>query len=633
MIESQRPAVQRGPLDDWLAVLNVETGLLILIGLVAFGVRIFELGTLPLSVSEAREALSAWRLVTQSVSTFEPVQPVSAAWYTLTSLSFWLLGASDFWARFWPMVAGVALVFAPLAFRRELGRGTTVVACALLALSPTLMAASRTADGTTLAALALALSIAGLRRGAANERGWWLTGLGLGLGLASGPRFVSGLAAGLLALIIIVFVKPHAVRAIRSGWAAFKPRLGTTLLIASLAFFWFASAGILIPSGLSAAGAALPRWLAAWSLGSAARSPWLIAETLFVYEPLLLVMGLAGLYVAFFSEIANAIAARIRLIFANRDDSSDPVTPGASANIPWQGAATVLGSVCLGSFLFGLLYVGREASDAIWVVLPLALLAGKVLAETFGGDWFESEWETVLAQAGVLFVMLVFAYFHLAGYGRGFLLFPDRPIEIRLYLAGGVLALGIFVTIMFALGWSTLSAMRGAALALGVATLIGTVGAGIGLTMWRMNNPTELWVATPTTYQLDLLMDTIYATSQRSAGKEQEIEIAVVSDPTADDLNGLLGWALRDFPKARFVDSVALADGSPIVIADSVVTDPNLTSGYLGENFPTQSRQVQTEPTLQTLINWWLFRTWPTEYSRTLTLWVRSDVHNLIQQR
>ena len=631
MIESPRPAVQRGWLDDWLAGLNVETGLLILIGLVAFGVRVFQLGALPLSATEAHESLSAWRLV--SVSAFEPAQPISAAWYTLTALTFWLLGANEFWARFWPVVAGVALVFTPLVFRRELGRAATVTAGALLALSPTLMAASRTADGTTLAALALVLLIAGLRRLATAERGGWLAGLGLGLGLASGPRFVSGLVAGLLALILIVFIKPQAARALRAGWAAIKPQLGPTLLITGLAFLGFASAGILIPSGLSAAGAALPRWLAGWSLDTATRSPWLILETLWVYEPLLIVMGLAGLYVAFLADAANAIVARVRLIFANRDDSSDPATPSATAGISWQETATVLGSIILGTLLFGLLYVGREASDALWVVLPLALLAGKVLAETFSGDWFEGEWETVLAQAGVLFVMLVFAYFNLAGYGRGFLLLPDQPIEIRVYLAGGVLALGVFVTVMFALGWSTLSAMRGAALALGLVTAIGTVGAGVGLTQWRMNTPNELWVATPTTDQLDLLMDTVYATSQRSAGKEQEIEIAVVSDRHTDDVNGLMGWALRYFPKARFVDSVALAEGSPIVIADAAVTDPKLSSGYLGESFPIQNRSQQTEPTFQTLINWWLFRAWPTVSARTLTLWVRADVHNLIQQR
>jgi hypothetical protein len=629
MIESQQPATQRGVLDDWLAGLSVETGLLILIGVIAVGLRLLRLGDLPLSASEAREALSAWRLV--SMSNYAPVQPVSAAWYTLTALTFWLLGASEFWARFWPMVAGVAIVFTPLVFRRELGRAAAVIACAVLALSPTLLATARTADGTTLAALGLVLSIAGLRRLAANEAGWWLAGLGLGLGMASGPRFVSGLAAGLFALGFVVFIKPQAARSLRAGWLAIRPRLAPTLMLTGLAFVSFASAGVLIPSGLSAAGSALPRWLAGWS-PVAARSLWLIPETLFVYEPLLVVMGLAGLYVAFLSDIGNALAGRIQLIFANRDSETDSAAPGAAAAVPWKATASILGSVIIGAILFGVLYVGRETSDAIWVVLPLALLSGKVLAETFGGDWFEGEWETVLAQAGVLFVMLVFAYFHLSGYGRGYLLVPDRPIEIRLYLAGGVLLLGIFVTVMFGLGWSGLSALRGAAVAVGAATLIGTVSAGAQLTQWRMDDPAELWVTTPTTEHLTLLMESVYATSQRSVGKEQEIELAVVGDPAADDANGLLGWAFRYFPKARFVDSVALAVGSPIVIVDSTVDDPALNSKYLGEDFPVQSRQQLTEPTFQTLINWWLYRVWPTEFSRTLTLWVRPDVHNLIQQ-
>jgi len=632
VMDSEQTNSPHGLVDDWLATLNVETGLYVLIGLLAFAIRYNLLGAAPLSTVEAREALSAARLV--SMSSLPVLQPVSAAWYTLTSLTFLLLGSNEFLARFWPMLAGVALVFTPLIFRRELGRSGALVASALLAVSPTLMAASRMADGTTLAALGLVLAVAGLRRQAEfpTGRSWILTGLGLGLALASGPHFISGVLAGLIALLVVVFIKPTAARTLRSGWALVRPQLGKTLVVTAGAFILAASGGLLIPSGLSAAGAALPLWLAGWAANTESRPIWLIPQLIFANEPLLTLLGLVGFYIAFLSGYFTAIAARLRLIFTAQSDSEIDAGLQPAPVLPWLNTAATLSATTLGGLLFCMIYVGRSASDALWVVLPLSMLAGKVIVETFAGDWFEGEWETVAAQAGVLFVMIVFAYFNLAAYGKGAILFLDRPLELRLYLAGAVLALGIFVTVMFGLGWSTLSAMRGALLAVGLALLLGTVSSGLGLTQWRSSDPNELWVSNPTNPDIALLRQTLHATSQRSTGQTDQLEVAVVSDPIRDDRNSLLGWELRGFPNAKFVDSLDLAIGSPTIIVDSAVTDPRLDSGYTGEKFPLMSRQLQTDSTLQAYVNWWLYRDWPTEFSRTVTVWERADVHNLLKQ-
>ena len=83
VIEQEQTTTRSGAVDDWLATLNVETGLYILIGLVALALRFVHLGEASLSASEAREALAVWRFVPRSVSDIAPVQPVSAAWYTL----------------------------------------------------------------------------------------------------------------------------------------------------------------------------------------------------------------------------------------------------------------------------------------------------------------------------------------------------------------------------------------------------------------------------------------------------------------------------------------------------------------------------------------------------------------------
>jgi hypothetical protein len=519
-----------------------------------------------------------------------------------------------------------------------------LVASALVAISPVMLAASRTADGTTLAALSLVLIAIGLRKlSMEGGPGTALTGLGLGLGLACGPRFLSGVVAALLMLGVVVLARPEAARAIRRGWATVEPTLGRLLAIAGAVFLFVASAGFINPSGLSAAGAALPRWIASWQITPTARPIWLVPQMLVIYEPLLTLAGIGGLYVALLSGVWHALASRIQIIFAAREPELEPALAGGGvASLDWRGRAAGLCAAVIGALFFGIFYVGREASDAVWLVLPLAVLSGKVLAETFSGEWFEGERETVLAQAGVLIVMLAFLYFQVAGYARGYALFaqcpeilqrlisgPDCAVTAHLYLAGVVLALSIFVTVMFALGWSQLSAARGAVLAVSVAGIIGTLGAGWALTQWRATDPNELWVAAPTSANVRLMLKSIRDVSQRTTGEVEDIEIAVATDPQLKEGEGVLGWELRHFPNAHFVESVSLATSSPIVLTSSDISSPELGSAYVGESYGVQMRSVSTPPTLQTLLNWWLYRTWPSEYSRRVDMWTRVDVHSL----
>lgn len=646
VIEQERP---RPIIDDWLASLNIENGLYLLTGLVALGLRLFRLGDWPLTEVEAREALSAWRFV--SMSPIAPVVPVSALWYSLTSLTFLLLGANEFWARFWPALAGTALVFTPILFRRDLGRGAAVVSSILLAISPVVLAASRAADGTTLAALCLVAVAAGLRRTVRepSRTNLIVTGLALGLGLTSGPRFISGLVATFIGVVFVIFVRPEVARHLRTSWNSVAGQLWPALAAAAVTVLLVASTALLNPTGLTAAGSAIPLWFRGWLGSETTAVPYLVPQVLFAYEPLLLVMGVGGLYVAFFSGAWHTLAERFQLIFAAPESDPDlqPAYGGGGASeLDWRGTASVLSAAAIGALIFGILYTGRQASDALWVIVPLSLLAGKVIVETFGGDWFEGELETVLAQAGVLVVMLAFTYFQLSAYGRGYTLTPvcadfllnfftpeTCGVGIRLLLAGAVTGLAIFVTVMFALGWSRLSAVRGATLALGVATLVGTISSGLALGLFRADDPNSLWSPRPTVFGLRMMMDEVSQISLQTVGKEEDLEVAIVSNIGEADRDGLLGWELRKFSKARFVATADLALGAPVIIATSGFADPVLATDYLGERFPVQARQLLQEPSFQTVVSWWLFRIWPTDYTRSLDLWVRPDVHNLITQR
>ncbi len=597
-------------------------GLYVLIGAVAVALRLFHLGSAPLSSAEAREALAVWRFV---MGQGAPIQPVSPAWFTLTSAVFTLFGASEFWARFWPAVAGAALIFFPLTFRRELGRAAALIACALLAISPVMMAASRAADGTMLAAVGVWLMAYGVSRKAGGsgqeavgrgQRFVIIVGVGLGLGLAAGPRFVAGVLAVALMVIMSLLTRPTLFGQLRIALARTRQNIGPLLLTSAISFVLFLSAALMSGGGLSAAGDALPRWINGWRLTADTRAPWLVPQMLLAYEPLGLMLGIVGLYSAFVSRHWRTFVARLQ--GDDRPFDFDPL----------KTVKQLLGAALVGGLLYSIAYTGREAGDAVWAVIPLAMLAGVALAQVFssGVEMLEGDLETAAAQTGVLFVILIFAYFNLAAFARSTsLIAVASPYPISLLLAIGVIALGALVTVLFAAGWSKAAAVRGAIIAVGAVMLIGALGAGWKLTQTRADDPRELWTPAPTTSNLRLMIQTIEDVSDRYVGNKHEAEIVVLNDPARDDAEGVLGWELRDFTKVEFVDALSPAVNAPIVIADESVSDPKLGSDYVGEKFAVFARQADEPLTLDSAANWWLFRAGAVEYSRKV-VWVRGRV-------
>ena len=141
-------------------ILTLEHFLYLVTMGVALALRLYQLGAYPLAEPEAREALLAWNWVRGLPSLGIPRSP---AYFSFTSLSFLLGGASEAVARLVPALVGASLTLLPLLFRDKLGRAEALLTSLFLALSAGLVAASRTADGTMLA----------------------LAGLGWGLGFVS----------------------------------------------------------------------------------------------------------------------------------------------------------------------------------------------------------------------------------------------------------------------------------------------------------------------------------------------------------------------------------------------------------------------------------------------------------------
>ena len=128
--------------------------------ILAVGLRFIGLGNTPLSDGEARIAL-------QAVSAFQPGHVISGGqpgYVLLTAASFFLFGTSEFLARFWPAVLGSLLVLMPYLGRERFGQKPALVMAFALAFEPSLVAASRQADGRILAITGLAFAMMFLLR-------------------------------------------------------------------------------------------------------------------------------------------------------------------------------------------------------------------------------------------------------------------------------------------------------------------------------------------------------------------------------------------------------------------------------------------------------------------------------------
>jgi hypothetical protein len=121
---------------------------------IALGIRFINLGALSLTDYEARFALEAL-----NITNGMPGMLGSNPDYThLTTILFYILGGADFWARFWPALAGACLVIAPWFLRERIGRVPALVLAFGLALDPGMNAISRLAGGPMLAISFLVLA-------------------------------------------------------------------------------------------------------------------------------------------------------------------------------------------------------------------------------------------------------------------------------------------------------------------------------------------------------------------------------------------------------------------------------------------------------------------------------------------
>ena len=224
--------------------------------LLAVGLRFIGLGTSPLSDGEATAAM-------QAASVFQPghaVLGVQPGYILLTGASFFFFGSSEFWARFWPAVFGSLLVLVPYLGRERLGQKAALLMAFALSVEPSLVAASRQADGRILAITGLAFALVFLLR----RNAIW-AGIAAGFALLGGPTVWNGLLA------------------IGLGWSAFRLTAKTSAEdsepgILTGRDFWLGLGGTIavlgtlfgiLPNGLSNLANSLVNYFQGWGITAA----------------------------------------------------------------------------------------------------------------------------------------------------------------------------------------------------------------------------------------------------------------------------------------------------------------------------------------------------------------------------
>jgi len=552
------------------ASLSLEVLLYGLVVLLALWLRFAKLDMYPLTDREAEHALAAsGQVETPSES------PVHQAF---TSLAFTFIGESEAAARWAPALAGVLLVLTPLLLRSQIGRGAAFLSALLLAISPVLWTASRTADGTTLAALGITAALFFLISGRVE----WAGAL-LGLALVSGPAALTGLAslgvgAGVFAILRLRRSRRQSATDVALTSPIPKSLAWRRGLVAGGVVALFAATGAgFFPDSLPGIFEGLGVWVQGWFQGSGIPAVTLLL-VLFAYEPLVFAAGTAG-------------------VFDRLRNGSSLLTFFASWSI---GAVVVL-----------FLYQGRQPADVVWLVLPLTVLAAVVIKNLLNRIFQpESIW-LAAAFTGAIVALMAFAYLQLrAGVSGPESLQSLLGLSAQFVAAGMGIGLAALVLILLAVGWSRDVAIPIA----GAAAILVLLGAGIsaGVAL-NFGEPSarELYRPQVSTLGLNDLRESLRTLSRAETGRSDALPIE-----TSDRLSPALAWATRNYPTHEGSENPAIIlvrEGAP------------LPGEYLGQSVTIGESWGWVGGLPPKLMSWLVIREAPTVPDRWVLL-VRKDV-------
>lgn len=572
-------------------IVTVEKAAWAVVGLLAAGLRLFQLGLRPLSEQEAVQALAAFRF-SAPIGGVASVAPsgTSPALFSGNVFSFTLLGASDVTARWLPVLAGLVLVLLPYGLRHRLGRGGALAASLLLAVSPSAVFFSRALDGAILvAACSLAMAV-GLIRFVDTHRpaGLYLAAGALGLGLCTGPAFFTFLLILAAFLLGLYALDKWAKRdggwsSVRVAWSALREDrglAGRTALVLGAVCGLVATTFVLHPAGVGQVADLIAAWLTGF-LPQAGGQPALYPLILLLrYEPLILVLGLV--------EVAWALLGRRKT-----DEWQNPMlgspTPQATPFphrallIFWAGMAGIL-----------VLAAGhRPAGNILLPVVPLALLAGQGVERACRWIGRRRLWTEAGVVAGIALGLGIFLYLQLTAYSLSDpaatltlvgITVPSSTVDLLLAALAVILLVGLGVIVWSVRRWrGPESLLAGGWLALVVALGLFTLKSTWSLNVAHAADPREIMIEHATAPDVRDFVDEMEALSMAQSGDAHTLPVTVHA------LTGpVVSWYLRDFGQQRVVDTLSAPPntGAAVTLAQQ---DLPIGESFRGRGFPLRT--------------------------------------------
>ncbi len=650
MIEEQPGVEEIRPVEPSLALLlgfTLETVAYAVIFVLVLALRWWQLSAYPLSNAEATQSLMALQLYRGNPLEGGSYSPLLM---TLNALSFFLLGPSDATARLGSVLLGGLLVVLPITLRRQLGPIVCLLATALLAISSTALFLSRTVNSEIGVAAGALTLVSGFFNWVEDSRQRWLflAAGGLALLLTAGPMAYSIL----IVFAVIVLVKLSAFRALwykglslsppdhpapQSATDGSRPQeasmsvttvereylttptepslqstqadtdsehsqftihnsqfiihkflrpVGLSFLVCLILF---ATAATFNLGGLGVTSSLFLAWLSHFRLQPQPEAGFNAVFLLTIYEPLLVVAGLAGL--------AYAILDRDLL-------------------------KQVLAGWFVGLLILDIAMIGRPTGNVILPLVPLAFLAALALAELWQGLGQEGSWgnEGLLLAAGL--VIGIFAYIGLTSWLIRSCSPEDTICQYAWLQPLAALMLFVIVVIFFWFLTTASMAARGMALA----------GVGLGLIVtisiaWRLNYGPLMDLAyqplagIPASTELVALTDTLASESARRMGGEKtvlDVTVAGVNSPA-------LLWRLRDYRNLIVAGSLTGAMTTSAIVTP-INTELGLSLPYLGQDFALDAVWSPVGLSPQELFKWLIYRrVEPRPQGNQAVLWLRVE--------
>lgn len=541
---------------------------LLLTGAIALLMRFVLLGKLPLTDSESINALQAL-----GGGHFIGGE---GGYVLFTSAWFFIFGAGDAVARFWPALAGTAMALTPWLFRKHLGEKTALLLCFVLAMDAGWVAVSRQANGMSWAGLFVLLALVALL-----EKKPALLGAFAGLAFLGGLAFWQG-AVGLgfaYVLYRYVFQPRQPVEEgvegtfggidwkVVSGWF-----IGVVLASGTLLF--------LIPNGLNATANGLVQYLTGWSQTSTVTAGRMLLG-LVLSQPLGFLFAAVGLVRVF--QTKNPLDTFLAV---------------------WWLAALAL----------ALLYPAREVADLGWVLLPMLALAARQLANLLTTA-VSFRW-TAIAYSIIVVVLLTFAWLSFIAYFQA-----DRSeVSTFVRIANMLFPVLLLVGAAFVIRWFWDEETAGQGAMWGLIAALGLWGfaAAWGGTGLGANPEGQMWRRGALVDEVDLLQTTLNDLSTWKMRVPGELELVVegIDSPA-------LRWALRDYRQAQFVTTTASAS-TPALLITVDKPSPELADTYRGQDFVLEVNPMW-QMGFKDWLQWIAFKTIPVEKTIVI-LWARADL-------